>query len=113
VATHSATGPRVVYFHARHHESIVSGRKTATIRRQEPVQPGAAVFVFDDGESVRRLDAYIDKVESRRLDQLTEDDARREALADGDELRAALRNQYPGLGDLDLVDIATFRLVGP
>lgn len=113
VAGHVSTAPRLVYFHARHLTSIVSGQKTATIRHREPVQPGPAVFVFDDGESVRPLVAHIDKVETRRFDQLNEDDARREALADGDALRAALCNQYPGLGDQDLVDIATFHLVEP
>ena len=113
VPANASMAPRVVYFHSRHYASILSGRKTATIRHREPVHPGPAVLVFDDGESIRRLDAHIDKVESRRLDQLTVDDARREALADGDALREALRTQYPALDDQDLVDVATFHLVEP
>jgi hypothetical protein len=71
------------------------------------------VFVFDDGERVLRLDAHIDEVESRRLDQLTDADALREALPDAEALRDALRRQYPGLDEEDLVEVATFHLLAP
>ena len=113
VTTRKTSAPRVVYFHLRHRASILSQQKTATIRHREPVQPGPAVFVFDDGERVLRLDAHIDGVESRRLDQLTDADALREALPDAEALRDALRRQYPGLDDEDLVEVATFHLLAP
>ncbi|SIN45063.1 ASCH domain-containing protein [Micromonospora cremea] len=110
VARTGSTAPRVVYFHPRHYDTISSGLKTATVRFQDSVQTGPAVFVFDDGESIRRLDAVVEKVESRRLDHLTEEDAHHEALPDSDALRDAIKTQYPMLGDGDVVDVATFRL---
>ena len=102
---------RVVYFHPRYLEDIRSGRKTTTIRHRDPVQPGPAVFVFDDGERLRRLDAHIDAVETRRLSELTDDDAHREAMTDADALRAGLKGHYPDLADGDLLDVAAFHLV--
>ncbi|MGZ4483238.1 MAG: ASCH domain-containing protein [Nocardioidaceae bacterium] len=105
-----ASRPRVVYFHPRHYDSIASGQKTATVRYQEPLQPGPAVLVFDDGDEIRRLDAVVENVESRHWHRLTDDDARREALPDRDALRAAVRRQYPALADDAVVEVATFHL---
>ncbi|WP_244298936.1 ASCH domain-containing protein [Micromonospora cremea] len=93
VARTGSTAPRVVYFHPRHYDTISSGLKTATVRFQDSVQTGPAVFVFDDGESIRRLDAVVEKVESRRLDHLTEEDAHHEAAAR--QRRPARRHQNP------------------
>ena len=101
---------RVVYFHPRYLEDIRSGRKTTTIRHRDPVQPGPAVFVFDDGEKLRRLDAHVDAVQNRRLAELTDDDARREAVTDADALRAGLTGHYPDLAEHDLLDVASFHL---
>lgn len=95
----AASYPRVVYFHPRHHESIMAGRKTTTIRHGDRVAAGPAVFVFDDGESVRRLDAYIDCVESRQVGHLAPDEA------------AAVMVKYPDLDAEDMVQVATFRVL--
>lgn len=104
---------RVVYFHPRHLDDIKAGRKTTTIRHREPIVPGPAVFVFDDGERLQRLDGSVDRVETRRLAELTNEDARREALPDADALRAGLRGQYADLDDDDLLEIAAFHVTDP
>jgi cytidine deaminase len=90
--------PRLVYFHPRHHDSIASGRETTTIRHGDRIAEGPAVFVFDDGETVRSLDAYIDRVESRCVGHLAADDA------------SAVRRRYPDLDAEDTVEVATFRV---
>ena len=113
--SYSAPGPsygsRIVYFNPRYYDSIASGQKTITIRHHDPIQAGSAVLVFDDGDTLRRLDALIESVESRRFDHLSDNDARQEDLPDANTLRAALRTHYPDLEGHDVVDIATFHLV--
>ena len=108
----SGSAPRVVYFHPRYHEDIQSGRKTTTIRHRDPVQPGPAVFVFDDGERLRRLDAHIDAVDTRRLAELTDKDAHLEAMPDADALRAGLKGHYPDLEEDDPLEVASFHVTG-
>lgn len=108
----SRSARRVVYFHPRYLDDIRSGRKTLTIRHRDPIEPGPAVFVFDDGERLRRLDAHVDAVGTRRLAELTDDDARLEAMADADALRAGLRSHYPDLQDDDLLEVASFHVTG-
>ena len=102
--------PRIVYFHPRHYDSILAGRKTATVRYRDPLRAGPVTLVFDDGDTIRHLDAVIDQVSHRLAGGLTDDDAHRENLADRQTLREALRDHYPTLQDSDPIDVATFRL---
>ena len=104
---------RVVYFHPRHFDSIVAGRKTATVRFRDPLQVGPAVFVFDDGHTVRRLDGEVKRVNTRKVATLTDDDAHREDFEDRDLLLAALSDHYPHLEDNDVVDVVIFQIVKP
>lgn len=110
-APEPASSPRIVYFNPRYYDSIASGQKTITIRHHDPIQAGSAVLVFDDGETIRRLSAQIESVESRRFDHLTNDEARQEDLPNADALRRALRTHYPNLEGHDVVAVATFHLV--
>jgi cytidine deaminase len=102
---------RVEYFHPRYFEPIVAGHKTATVRYRDPVQVGPAVFVFDDGHTVRRLDGDVEQVNARKVAKLTDDDAHREDLDDRQSLLDALAEHYPDLHDDDMVDVVTFRIV--
>jgi cytidine deaminase len=102
--------PRIVYFHARHYDSILTGRKTATVRYRDPLLVGPAVFVFDDGQTVRHLDGDIQRVNARKVATLTDDDAHREDFDDRASLLDALADHYPDLHDDDVVDVVTFRL---
>lgn len=81
------------------------------IRHHDPIQAGSAVLVLDDGNTIRRLNAQIESVESRRFDHLSNDDARQEDLPDAGAFRGALRTHYPDLEGHDVVDEATFHPV--
>lgn len=109
-ATSYATGPRVVHFASRYFQDVASGRKTVTVRRDDPIQPGPVIFVFDDGDGLRRLDGIIDTVRSTTAGELTPEDARGEDLPDPASLRARLLDHYPDLSDEDSVQVAEFHL---
>ena len=94
-------------------DSIVAGRKTATVRFRDPLQVGPAVFSFDDGHTVRRLDGEVKGVNARKVATLTDDDAHREDFEDRDLFLAALSVQYPDLNDNDVVDVVSFQIVKP
>lgn len=49
------------------------------------------MLVFDDGNTIRRLNAQIDSVESRLFDHLSDDGDRQKDLPDADAFRGALR----------------------
>ena len=104
---------RVVYFHPRHFDSIAAGRKTATIRYRDPLHVGPAVFVFNDGHTVRRLDGDVTHINTRKVAQLSDEDANREDLPDRQSLIDALAEHYPDLHDDDLVDVVDFQVVTP
>jgi len=104
---------RLVYFHPRLFDSILAGRKTATVRYRDPVQVGPAVFVFDDGHTIRHLDGDVEHVKARKVAELTDEDAHREDLDDRQSLLDALANHYPDLHDDDVVDVVTFHIVQP
>ncbi|GAA3879616.1 hypothetical protein GCM10022381_22370 [Leifsonia kafniensis] len=111
VAPERTDGSRIVYFNPRYYDSVVSGRKTITVRFGEPIQVGSAVFVFEDEHVVRHLSAEIESVESLRFDQLSHEDAHHEDLPNADALRRLLRTHYPNIENHDLVDVARFHSV--
>ena len=74
---------------------------------------GPAVFSFDDGHTVLRLDGKVKRVSTRKVATLTDDDAHREDFEDRDLLLAALSEHYPNLEDNDVVDVVTFQIVKP
>jgi cytidine deaminase len=105
--------PRIVYFHGRHYDSIISGRKTATVRYRDPLAVGPAAFVFADGQSVRHLDGEVKAVCARTVATLSDDDAHREDFEDRASFLSALAQHYPDLVEADVVDVVTFRLATP
>lgn len=92
-------------------EVVRSGKKTQTIRVDDPFQPGPAELVFDqiDG-SVVRIDAEVTSVREVTLADLTEEDAVLDGFANLQELQAALDKHYPGIGPEEIVDIVSFTL---
>lgn len=103
-------GTRILRFNPVHWDAIREGRKTATTRLGEApaVGPAWLLFEFDDG--YRRLPGEIISVTTTRFDGLTDDIARLEGLATGDELRAGLRPYYPSITEDSPVDVVTFEL---
>lgn len=78
---------RIVRFNQRYHDEVVSGRKTTTIRWNDPILPGPATFVFEEHPDFAHIDGEIVAVEPVALRDL---DA---------GYVAALRDHYPGMPD--------------
>ncbi|GGL94559.1 hypothetical protein [Nakamurella endophytica] len=92
------TGVRLLRFNSRYHDDIVRGRKTSSVRYQDPVSAGPVLVLFEDEDGYRRLDGVVDRVEEHRL-------------TSGDhELVAALRQHYPTMPDDAEVTTVHFHL---
>jgi cytidine deaminase len=87
---------RIVRFNKRYYEPIVAGRKTSTIRYDDPIAPGPAIFYFEDDEACRTLSGTVTGTERHPLDKLTAVQAQ------------GLRSHYPGLPSDADVDVVTF-----
>lgn len=79
---------RLVRFNPAYFERVRDGLKTQTVRFDDPAEGGHAwpAFEFDDG--YRRLPGVIEQVTTRRLNDLDDDDARREGASSIAALRA-------------------------
>ncbi len=86
------------------------GEKTSTVRWNETIRPGPAVFDFGKSCSVRPLAGHVLSVLPFRLPELTAQNAHQPAGTDMSEFVRQLRdNYYPDLPDdatLDVVDFA-------
>lgn len=102
---------RVVRFHKRYYDSVADGTKTSTIRFDDPVPVGPALFVFEEDEAHRTLSGEVTGVERYRLDQMTPEQARLQPDGTMAGLRVSLRSHYPDLPDDAEVDVVTFGLV--
>ncbi|MFJ3383794.1 MULTISPECIES: ASCH domain-containing protein [unclassified Curtobacterium] len=105
--------PRIVRFNGRYRDDVLAGRKTATIRHDDPLGTGPTTFVFEDehAEGFTTVGAVIESVVRKRVDAIDADDARDEHVGSVADLRAGLRSHYPALRDDDVVDVARFRTV--
>lgn len=105
------TGTQQINMWHGYEKAVRSGKKTQTIRVDDPFQPGPAELVFDqiDG-SVVRIDAEVTSVREVALADLTEEDAVLDGFANLQELHAALDKHYPGIGPEEAVDLVSFRL---
>ncbi|MEU0676777.1 ASCH domain-containing protein [Streptomyces sp. NPDC006172] len=108
-----ADARRVVRFHKRYHDDIAAARKTSTVRYDDPIAPGPAIFFFEDDEVPRTLQGTVTGVERHRLDRLTAEQARPDGFTSTDELRKALQGHYPGLPSDAEVDFVTFTVEAP
>ncbi|MFJ5229049.1 ASCH domain-containing protein [Kitasatospora sp. NPDC088391] len=108
-----AAARRVVRFNKRYYEDVAAGRKRSTVRHDDPIAVGPALFLFEDDEAHRTLDGTVTGVERHRLDRLTAAQARLDPGASVDRFREGLRSHYPGLpADAD-VDVVTFTVEAP
>ncbi|ROS76075.1 cytidine deaminase [Curtobacterium sp. PhB130] len=105
--------PRIVRFNGRYRNDVLAGRKTATIRHDDPQGTGPTTFVFEDehAEEFTTTGAVVESVVRKRVDEIDADDARDEHAGSVADLRAGLLAHYPSLGDDDLVEVARFRVV--
>lgn len=101
---------RVVRFHQRYAEAVVSGEKTITVRWEDPISPGPVTFVFEDHPDHLHLDGEVVTVERHRLDTLTAEQAKLSEGAGVSSLVAGQRGHYPAMPDDAEVDVVTFRV---
>ncbi len=81
-----------------------SGKKTATIRLQCPYKKGQEVFVHCGGRIIGT--AKIIDIEEKRLDELTDEDAKADGFESREELLEEIRRLY---GNPEKVYVIRFR----
>ena len=99
-----AAAERFVRFNPAYYDDVAGGRKTMTVRYDDPVAVGPAWLVFEDDDGYRRLPGMVDSVEPRRLDGRDPGDA---------ALRTSLLRHYPDLPVDVEVTAVTFHVVAP
>lgn len=102
--------PRVVRFNGRYRDAVLAGRKTATIRYDDPQGTGPTTLVFEDehAEGFDRVPAVVTSVARKLVRELDQDDARDEDAGSVAALLDGLRRHYPQLTDDDRVEVARF-----
>lgn len=104
---------RVVRFNKRYYEPIVEGRKTSTIRFDDSIALGDAVFYFEDDDAHRVLKGTVTGIRSFRLDQLTAEQALLDTETTIEQLKDGLKQHYPQMPDGAEVDVVTFAIEPP
>lgn len=109
-----APAPRVFRFAGRYRDAVLAGRKTATIRFDDPQGAGPTTFAFEDehAEAFDAVPAVVTSVTRKRVAEIDDQDARDEDVGSVAALRDGLRGHYPGLADDDVVEVARFSLRG-
>ncbi|WP_122941804.1 ASCH domain-containing protein [Brachybacterium sp. EE-P12] len=105
-----AAPERVVRFNPRYYDAVLDGSKTATTRFDDPCAVGPAWLLFEFDEGYKRLRGVIESVESKRLDQLTDEDAEQEGGMVAADLQNGLRGHYPAIQPESPVDFVRFRV---
>lgn len=103
-----ADARRVVRFNKQYYEPVVSREKTVTIRWDDPMTIGPAIFVFEDHPDNARIDGVVVTIERHRLDSLTAGQAKMPDDADVAALISGLKSHYPDLPPNAMVDVVTF-----
>lgn len=105
-----ANARRVVRFNKRYYDDVAAERKTVTVRYDDPISLGPALFVFEDDEESRTLTGIITTIERHPLDSLTAEQAKLPSDADITEFKSGLQKHYPGMPHDAQVDVVTFSL---
>ncbi|WJV44132.1 ASCH domain-containing protein [Streptomyces flavofungini] len=108
-----ADARRIVRFNKRYYEDIATARKTSTVRHDDPIALGPAIFLFEDDEAQRTLNGTVTGIERHRLDRLTAEQARLDGFTSVDQLKKGLQDHYPGLPSDAEVDFVTFTVEAP
>ncbi|MGO4145024.1 ASCH domain-containing protein [Paenarthrobacter sp. YAF11_1] len=101
---------RVVRFNKRYYDAIVSGRKTSTVRWDEQISVGTALFYFEDDVEHAPLQGHVLEVQHHRLSELTIEKLRLEAGASVEDYVEGLKRHYPFMPPEAYVDVVDFRV---
>jgi cytidine deaminase len=105
-----ADAKRVFRFNKRYYDGIVSGQKTSSVRWDEQISPGPALFYFEDDEAHAPLHGQILEIQRYRLDDLS---AERLRLSEGESVDGyieGLRQHYPLMPADAFVDVVDFHV---
>lgn len=103
---------RVLRFNRRYYDAVVRGEKTSSVRWDEHIQTGEAIFYFEDDERPA-LRGEVLEVNRFGLGELTSERLR---LTSGESVEGylvGLRQHYPSMPADATVDVVDFRLIGP
>ena len=102
---------RHLEFDGRYREAILAGKKRATVRlgRKPNLKPGDTVLIHSGGYAIGR--AVIERVESKKVRELSDEDAFLDGFQSRDELIRALREHYKRVEDDSTAHVIVFRLV--
>jgi len=101
---------RVVRFNKRYYDSVANGTKTSTVRYDDPIAIGKALFVFEEDEQHRTLSGEVTSTTRHRLAELTPAQAHLAPGAAIEDLRKGLRGHYPNMPEDAEIDVVTFAL---
>jgi len=102
---------RHLEFDGRYAEAILSGKKRATVRlgRRPNLKEGDAVLIHSGGYALGK--AIIERVESKTVGELTDEDAFLDGFSSREELINALKTHYKHVNDDSPAHVIVFRLV--
>lgn len=102
-----ASDRTTIRFHSKHRESLLTGEKVTTVRWDESVPVGAAVFVFDERPEAENVVGAVTTVRQYRLDTLTAEQAHQPPGTDMQLFAQQLReNYYPDMPFDAVVEVA-------
>uniref|UniRef100_A0A942SY87 ASCH domain-containing protein n=1 Tax=Neobacillus citreus TaxID=2833578 RepID=A0A942SY87_9BACI len=103
-----------IHFHRKHYDAMVSGAKVTTVRWNESVPVGAAVFVFDEHPTAAPIAGTVTAVQRHRLNTLTAEQAQQPPGTDMQFFGRQLReNYYPDMPDDAVVEVAELTVEFP
>jgi cytidine deaminase len=109
----NANPERFIRFNARYFDDVITGRKSATTRFDDPCAVGPAWLVFEFDDEYKRLRGVVDSIDSKRFDEISDADAQLEGGTVADDLKNGLRGHYPSIRDDSIVDVVRFHLATP
>ena len=101
---------RLVRFAAQYHDDIVRGGKTTTVRFDDPIVPGPALFVFEGHPDHATVDGEVLSVTTHDLATAAPTDLYPGTSETMDQIVANLRRHYPDLRADAHVEVVAFRV---
>jgi cytidine deaminase len=96
-------------FRASHLPAVRNGSKRVTMRFGDPVQVGPALLVFESDDEVS-LPGRITSTTAKRVDRITDDEAREDGFAGAADVLPGLLDYYPQLEPSSEIVIVRFEV---
>ncbi|WP_202923033.1 ASCH domain-containing protein [Nesterenkonia haasae] len=100
--------PRILRFNKRYYDAVASGKKSVTIRYDDPTPLGSSFFYFEDDDTHGPLRGTVTSVTTYPLSSLTAEQARLPPATCVDSLKEGLRGHYPHMPEDVEVEVVTF-----